>query len=189
MSVLLSDFKNNVKDVVRPNRFRVEFYLSSSVFASLEDVDSSSVADAQQVSSDIYKLQFMVKASSLPGRSISPIEYKRHGATIKYVGDPTYEDIDVTFINDDEMTARRLIDGWMEQIAGFEGNKRLSSEFIIKDSYMIIYQLGRDGNPVRGYELLGVWPKVCQATDLNMESTDQISEFVTTFAYSYWRIV
>lgn len=189
MTIVLSDFKNQIKDVVRPNRFRVEFYVNSSVWRTLADTDSASVSDAQRISSDTYKLQFVVKAASLPQRTIGQVEYKRYGLTAKYIGDPTFEDIDITFINDYEMLGRRFIDGWMEQVVSFEGNKRLVSQNTAKGSSMVLYQLGRNGEPLRGYEFFDIWPKTVAQTDLNMESNDQVSDFAVTFAYSYWKAV
>jgi len=163
MSIKLSDFKSNVKDVARPNRFLVQFLD--------EDWKDES--------------KFLVKSTSLPNRTIGNIELNWQGMKAKVAGDPTFDDITFTFLNDYNFVAKNYVEEWMEIIAKMSTNERTAHEDYKVDIQLT--HLGRTGDEVLGeYILVGAYPMTMDSIELNQESMDTPEEFSTTFAYDYF---
>jgi hypothetical protein len=134
---------------------------------------------------------FLVKSAALPGQSIGTIEVPFRGRRIKLPGDRTFADWSITIINDSNFTIRNAFELWMNNIQGMQSNVAGAgfdpSPFnanMFQD--WTINQLGRQGNPIKAYKLIGCFPTDISAIDVSYEATDQIEEFTVTLAYSYF---
>ncbi len=163
MSIKLSDFKANVQDVARPNRFLVQF---------LDD-------------SWEEPFQFLVKSVSLPNRTIGNIELNWQGMKAKIAGDPTFDDITFTFLNNYEFDIKNYIEKWLEKISTMSTNERTAhAEY---KSEIKLTQLGRTADEVLAeYVLVGAYPITMDSIELNHESNDTVEEMSVTFTLDYF---
>lgn len=140
------------------------------------------------LSSDI---RFKVRATSLPGDSVSSISVPYFGREIKVAGTRTFPDWSFTVINDENFQIRNNLELWMSQINSHVGNLRngaaQSSLGYTTDGF--VYQYGKDGSTLKVYNIIGAFPTDVSPIDLDWASGDQIEEFSVTFAYQYWTSV
>ena len=161
MTISISDFKANFEAGARPNLFRVR------------------IAELGA------KVEFMCKASNLPGATIGMVEVPFMGRVLKVPGNRTFTEWTVTIINDNDFSVRKNMEDWMNRINGHEtnlGDANIATLF--RDG--IVEQLGRDGEVLYTYEFKDLWPTELGEIALAMDSNDEIEEFECTFAYNYW---
>jgi len=168
--IKLDSFRNNLKDLARPNRFLMIFTRSSD-----------------------ETLSYLAKGAQLPGRVIDEIQANWQGMQAKIAGDPTFNDFTVTFINDYELKARKFVEKWLEDIAAMSTNVRSAPSSAVAGHHLDqgcrVQQLGRTGEVLREYKLVNAWPADMADIDLNMDSTSQMAEFTVTFKYDYFEVV
>ena len=162
--IRLESFRGAVKDGARPNRFLLTINSPSG-------------------NSDV--ITYLVKSAVLPGRTIGDVEMNWQGMKVKVAGDPTFNDFSVTFINDYAFEAKNMIEAWLELIAKMDTNERTDQTEYKKDLKM--QQLGRKGEVIKTYWLIGAYPGDMADVDMSMESNDTISDFSVTFKYDYFR--
>ena len=172
MSVLLEDFKQSVRSVVRPNRFEVEIVAPTSL----------------KVPVDADELMFRVQSATIPDRTFNEIPVKFYGMEYKLPGGETTTDLNITFLNDAEWDIRDFFEGWAELINNRSTSEKAFADELFEDGTLItVYQLGFDGKRIAGYEFYHIFPKIVEQIELNMETTDTVETFQVTFAYSYWK--
>lgn len=162
--IRIESFKAAVKDGARPNRF-------------LLTINSPSGNDDS--------ISYLVKSAVLPGRTIGDVELNWQGMKVKVAGDPTFNDYSVTFINDYEFKAKKMVEAWLELISTMESNERTAHAEYKRDVKM--EQLGRKGEVIKTYWLVGAYPGDMADVDMAMDSNDTISEFSVTFKYDYFK--
>ena len=91
----ISDFKNNFRGGVRPNLYQV---LINAPTVGLMD------------------LQFLGKATQIPGSVIGNMDVPYRGRMLKVPGDRTFEDWTVTILNDPNWQHRTAMEQWMNAI-------------------------------------------------------------------------
>jgi len=165
MGIALNDFKAKVQDVARPNRFLFSF--------------ASPVAGA-----DAETISYLCKGAQLPSKTIGEIILNWQGMEAKIAGDPKFEPLTLTFINDYEQAGRTTFESWMKFIADQSTNERESQTDYKVDA--TVQLLGRKGETLATFKMYGAWPQSMDAVDLNTESTDQMSEFGITLGMDYW---
>jgi hypothetical protein len=166
MGIALNDFKAKVSDVARPNRFLLSF------------TSPTGGADAETIS-------YFCKGAQVPGRTIGDLILNWQGMQSKIAGDPTFEDLTLTFYNDYEQLARKTIEDWMILINNQFTNEREDTAAFKVDA--TLQQLGRKQGEVLGtFKMFGFFPKMLDPIDLNMESVDTVGEFGCTFSLDYW---
>ena len=69
-------------------------------------------------------LSLTAKTSQLPGQTLNKIEAPYMGRKIPYAGFRTYEDWQVTIMEDEDFKVRNAIEHWMQDINSPEGNIR-----------------------------------------------------------------
>jgi hypothetical protein len=179
----LSKFRSNVTDVARPNRFWVSMN-------GIEN-DIASYGNDNTVENPTWneKYEFLIKTSSIPGRTIGDIALNWQGMKYNIAGDPTFEDITFTFINNYEWDLRAYFEQWIESISHMATNER-SQPGIYKTDVITMQQLGRtQGDILAEYKLMGAYPTTLSATELSMDSTDGTEEISVTIKYDYFEYV
>jgi len=167
--ISLNNFKSELKDAARSNRFLAEIYPSQSI-----------------VTTNRLEWIYFVKSISLPERSFGELQHKRLGIARKIAGDPVYNDLTITFLNDINYVLRNLIDDWHENIINQESNVRANTSKYSVGSSIIVKHLDGKGSTISKYRFNDVWPKSISAVELNADSNDQASELSVTFAYNTW---
>tara|TARA_B100000965_G_scaffold59351_1_gene45415 strand:- start:4381 stop:5004 length:624 start_codon:yes stop_codon:yes gene_type:complete len=171
--------------IARPNLFEVVLaYPDGAVDSSVADIDPKS--------------RFLVKAANLPASNIAPISVPFRGRQLKIAGDRTFDEWQITVINDTDFAIRTSMERWMNSIAKVSDNSgNINPEDYTKDAY--VYQLGRaavgagsdqgsgENMPVlRTYKFYSIFPTNVSAIDLSYDSSDAIEEFTVTFQVQWW---
>lgn len=136
------------------------------------------------------KLPFFCKIAALPGSTLTQIEQHYFGRPVKFPGNRTFEDLNLTIINDEDFKVRNALETWSNAINSFEGNIRNlpSSSAALFKSTAEVQQLSQDGRVLRTYKFVGIWPNNIAQVDLDW-SSDTISEQSVTFSYDYYYVV
>ena len=163
----ISDFKNNFRGGVRPNLFQVVIN-APVVFGQMD-------------------LQFLGKATQIPGSNIANIDVAYRGRMLKVPGDRTFEDWTVTILNDPEWQNRTAIEQWMNAITNHSQN---SSSINASDVYgnATVTQLSRTGGVIRTYRIQDMYPTEAAAIELTMDADGAPEEFAVTFAVNNFTV-
>lgn len=132
----------------------------------------------------------MIKAASIPASTVSAIDVPYFGRRIKVKGTRTYEDWNVTIINDENFRVRKAMEEWSKRLNTYSGNlldfgSSAPAEY---KSRAEVVQYGQTGDILRTYLFEGIFPINIGAIDLNWETGDAIEEFPVTFAIDYWEV-
>ena len=177
MDVSIENFKSKLRDFARPNRFKVWFTGLDWLPMTLGESDY------------FYNvLPYSVVSAKIPNKSIPEIEIKRYGWQLYVSSDHIFETIDVTFLVDENMHIRSIMENWFNTVHNYNDTNKTPFE-IYKNTKMFISQLGRQGETIKTYELYDVIPVSLSEIDLSMENENQIERFTVTFKYSYYHIV
>lgn len=170
MSIRLNDFKAAVRDVCRPNRYQV----------------SVGGAGAESAGGWTETKTFLCKSAQLPSRTLGQIELNWQGMKAKLAGDPTFDDISFSFLADTDFEARNFFELWADNISNMGTNER--TEHGAYKAEMTIEQLGRTGEILASYTLVGAYPTSVDAIELSTESNDTPEEFSVNITYdSFYR--
>jgi len=133
-----------------------------------------------------FKIPFMVRAAGIPSSSLGSYTTSYFGRQIKFAGDRTFEDWQVTIINDEDFLIRNAMETWSNAINSHDGNLRsLPRDY---KSTAVVTQYSKDGKPIRNYIFEGLYPVTVSEIGLDWNNVDQIEEFTVNFQYDYWRV-
>lgn len=137
------------------------------------------------------KFSFMCKAAQIPGMTLGLIEIPYFGRTVKVPGDRTFEDWNVTIINDEDYLVRNAFEAWNDGIARLDHdtNSTRAPGAAGVNGYvadLTVKQYGKGGQVVKQYQIKNAFPFVVDPIELSWENRDQIEEFGVTFAYEYF---
>ena len=131
------------------------------------------------------KIQFLCKTAALPGQTITPLELKYKGLSIKMAGDRTFEDWSVTIYNDTEFSARTAVEQWMQDIVPLDSSVGpVGYEYMVDKA--MVSQLGRDDSVIATYEFFNMWPTSLGSIELDTEGGDAVETFDVEFCYSHF---
>ena len=159
---------------VRPTMFEVELTFPETV-----------VSDPNLATNEGT---FLIKASNLPASNVGLIDVPFRGRKLKVSGDRTFDDWNITVINDVSFGLRKSFEEWSERIQNHNyalGSNTLNDYF----ASAIVRQLDRDGQQLRAYRFEGIWPQTVSDIGLDFDSTDTYEEYDVTFAVQYWSAI
>ena len=159
---------------VRPTMFEVELTFPDTV-----------VSDPNLATNEGT---FLIKASNLPASNVGLIDVPFRGRKLKVSGDRTFDDWNITVINDVSFGLRKSFEEWSERIQNHNyalGSNTLNDYF----ASAIVRQLDRDGQQLRAYRFEGIWPQTVSDIGLDFDSTDTYEEYDVTFAVQYWSAI
>ena len=163
----ISDFAAKFKGGVRPNLFRVSINGAPELFSDLE---------------------FLCKGTTIPASTIGKVEVPYRGRKLQVPGDRTFEDWNITLLNDVDWQNRSALEAWMARIQTHTANY---SDFDSNDlSYYgqaSVSQLDRQNNIIRTYRM-ECFPTNLAAITLDADTVDTVEEFEVTFAVNYFTI-
>jgi hypothetical protein len=170
MAGSINDFKASfTKDVARTNRFDVEIPVPLTLIPY--------VASARS-------LRYRCETAQFPGRTFATTEQKTYGPIEKYPYLNTYNDLDLTFIVDDDMSQKVFFDAWMNYI-----NPLYNNNYRYKGDYattIVVNQYNVSGEKTYSINLNEAYPISINQMDLNW-SDDSYHKLSVTFAYTYWQ--
>ena len=176
MAFSVNEFRSQMTgDGARPNLFEVSMPFPS--FAS--------PANAQT------KLTFMCKTAQLPGSTVGVVPVNYFGRELKFVGNRTFTDWTISVINDEDFIVRNAFERWMNGINSHNFNVR-NPLALAPLGYSVdseVTQFGKQGNTLKKYRFIGVYPTDITPIDVDWGSNDTIEEFSVTLTYQWWDAV
>lgn len=131
------------------------------------------------------KGQFVCKGAQLPASTIDNTPVNFRGRQVNLAGERTFAPWTITVLNDNDFALRNAFETWMNginDVANNTGRLRPSDYQVDLD----VYQLDRNGTPVKHYKFVDAYPTEVSAIELSFDTNNQIEEFTTTFQYNYW---
>ena len=136
------------------------------------------------------KLVFTCKTAQLPGSTLGVVEVPYFGRMIKLAGNRTFTEWTVSVLNDEDFVVRNQIESWMADINAHERNvadKLYGLPGLGGYAFdSTVDQYGKQGNIIKSYNFVGMWPIDLSPIELSWDANDQIEEYQVTFAYQYW---
>jgi hypothetical protein len=170
MARTLNDFKSSFSgDLARTSRFDVEIPLPLTLIPYIKSA---------------RRLNYRCEVANLPGRTFATTEQKTYGPIEKHPYLTTYNDIDLTFIVDDDMQQRLLFDGWLNYI-----NPTYNYNMRYKENYattLTINQYNVSNEKTYAVSLMDAYPVSMNQLDLDWNG-DGYHKLTVTFAYTYWK--
>ena len=141
------------------------------------------------ISTALGDIEYLCRATSLPGLTITPIERQYLGRTVKIPGDITFAELAVTLVNDTGYDLRNAFEVWMAGINSHEENKRhLGSAFGAECATLTLSVLDPTGTVQQTYNFVDAWPTTVDPIELSWDTASDIEEFGVTFAYQYFTV-
>ena len=129
--------------------------------------------------------EFLIKAASLPGQTITPLPVTFQGMTVNIAGDRTYETWATTVYNDNDFSVKGAIEEWMQEIVPYaSSNGTVGYEYMADRA--TVTQLDRADNIIATYEFFNMWPTALGAITLDSSTGDAVEEFEATWVYSHF---
>jgi hypothetical protein len=176
MAFSVNEFRSQMTgDGARPNLFEV----------SMPFPGFASPANAQT------KLTFMCKTAQLPGSTVGVVPVNYFGRELKFVGNRTFADWTISVINDEDFIVRNAFERWMNGINSHNFNVR-NPLALAPLGYSVdaeVSQFGKQGNTLKKYRFVGVYPTDITPIDVDWGSNDTIEEFSVTLTYQWWDAV
>jgi hypothetical protein len=130
--------------------------------------------------------RFMIQAAQIPASVVGVVDVPYFGRKVRVAGDRTYEDWQVTVINDENFSIRTALEDWQGTINQAIGNLRISSSPESYKKNALVTQYGQAGEEIAQYEFVGLFPTNISAIGLDWNNTDQIETFDVTLTFDYW---
>jgi hypothetical protein len=176
MAFSVNEFRSQMTgDGARPNLFEVS--MPFPVF--------SAPGNAQT------KLTFMCKSAQLPGSTINSVPVQYFGRELKFAGNRTFADWTLNVINDEDFVVRNAFERWMNGLNSHNLNIR-NPIALAPLGYTVdgeVTQFGKQGNQLKKYKFVGLFPTDVTPIDVDWGSNDTIEEFSVTLAYQWWESV
>lgn len=171
MAGSISQFKSSfTKELARPNKFDVNIPVPLTLIPYVNNAKN---------------LIYRCENANLPGRNFATVEQKIGSNPVeKYPYLTTFNDIDLTFIVDDDMNQKVFFDAWLNFI-----NPQYNYNFRYKGDYatpITINQYDVTNQISYSVNLYDAYPVSINQLDLDW-SSDGYHKLVVTFAYTYWQ--
>ena len=137
------------------------------------------------------QLRFVCRASSIPASNIASIDVPYFGRKVKVSGDRTFDDWDVTVMNDENYVVRRAFEEWHSAINSIVPNLKVAAQpgEAAPTGYKgvaTVNHFGKRGDIIAQYQFVNIFPTTIAAMGLDWDSTNTIQTFDVRFAYDYW---
>ena len=167
----IDDFKANlIGGGARANQFRVTITPPPGIAIGL----------------DVRRTSFLVKGSSLPAMTMTPIEVPFRGRKIYIAGDREFADEwTTTFINDTDFMIRNAMERWSNGINDLKNNTGVVRPSAYQAD-LTVDQLDRDDNVLKSYKFINAWPTSIALIELTSEAADALEEFAVTWRYQHF---
>jgi hypothetical protein len=170
MAGSINDFKASFqKDLARPNKFDVNIPVPLTLIPYVKNAKN---------------LVYRCENANLPGRTMMTLDQKIGSNPVeKYPYISTYNDLDLTFMVDDDMNQKVFFDAWLNFInPTYNYNFRYKGDYstaITINQYDVTNQISYSIN------LWDAYPVSMNQMDLDW-SSDGYHKLNVTFAYTYW---
>tara|TARA_R110000823_G_scaffold124888_1_gene251499 strand:+ start:624 stop:1157 length:534 start_codon:yes stop_codon:yes gene_type:complete len=165
----INEFKANIQGGgARANQFQV--FLNTPPGVAATGLDAGRDA-------------FLIKATSLPGQTITEVPVPFRGRTLYLAGDREFETWTTTVIAETDFVIRNGIEIWMSAINDLETSQGLT-RFSDYAADLRVEQLDRSNNVLKAYVLKNCWPTAVTQMDLSFDTVSEVSQFDVTWRYT-----
>ena len=172
MAGSIAEFRANFKkDLAKPHRFDVSIIVPPvlTVFAGQPNASRT--------------LKYSCENAQLPARTFATAEQKTYGPIEKYPYLTTYNDLDLTFIVDSDMSQKYIFDAWLEYInPAFTNNFKYKADY---STYLTVNQYNSQNQIIYTADFYECYPISTNQMDLDW-SADGYHKLTVTFAYTRW---
>ena len=179
-SFKISQFKNAIGNLVRPNLFVATLGGYKKIVGGnttpLSDIDST--------------FKFRCEKAELPGRTLATSEDAvGSGPSLKLPYDVTYNDMTLSIICSTDMKERIFFEQWMDKIIGPAAASNAGLLSYYSDYAMgvtlKVEQLDENGDFLIAYVLQDIYPTALTPMNASWEETNTYQRFGVTLAYRY----
>ena len=168
----LSQLKQALGAVARPNKYRINFSIPAAV----------------PVKSDLSNADVLCKATSFPSMTIGQIEVWNQGRKLPIPGDTSFTTTwNVTFYGTEDHALRKDLISWMIAADHFQTNTHSGQPNNVLGE-LSVEQLDSAGNPTVKYTFHNVFVQEVAEITLGDDTQDTAMEFDCTFSFSDWVI-
>jgi len=134
------------------------------------------------------KIEFLCKAANIPAATLGEVVVPFRGHNLKLAGERTFEDWQITVINDVEFSVRSGLEAWQEEIQALDsGEGSTTTDYLISRAF--VEQLNKDDSVLARYEFFNMFPKNIGEIALSYDTVDALEEFTVDFTFSHWERV
>jgi len=126
---------------------------------------------------------FLVSAAELPGSSVPPATIFYRGRAVHFAGDRQFNPWVATVLNDADFVVRTALEQWMNGMDSTLLKRGYTEPAAYLAGSMQVNQLDRNGEILKSYTMLDVFPTEVSAVGLDYSANDTISNFQVTFYY------
>ena len=137
------------------------------------------------VGGEIEDLAFLCRATSIPSMEIANINVPFRGRAIKIAGDRTIPSWSVTVYNDTNFKLRNAFERWQNGINNMSDNEGLTNPVDYQVDAFLDH-LDRNGNTIKSYTLIGVYPTEIGSIGLDYDEAGNIEQFEVTLQYQFF---
>lgn len=132
-------------------------------------------------------LPLRCESAALPEDTLNRKEVFYFGRHIKLPGARSYQDWNVTVIEDEDFVVRDALQAWSSHINAHEGNvNRLpTAQTTLYKSVADVRMWSQTGQLLTTRQLIGVWPQYIAPIQGDW-GNDEIVRYQVTFCYDYW---
>ena len=124
-------------------------------------------------------------SSEFPPAQLGKLIVAFRGRQLKIAGDRTFENWNVTVIQESTMEVRNSFERWLNGI-----NEHVNGTGLVNpvdyQADMLVEQLDRNDNVIKAVNIRGAFPVNLGAIELSYETTDALAEYTIEWAYQYW---
>ena len=170
------------------NTFRNNALATGGARANLFDVTITGIGATGNLSTGaLADFVFACKASQIPPMTVGIVEVPYFGRVVKVPGNKTFENWNVTIINDEDFDIRAGMEEWMASMGSHLGNINTSTnENLYGTGTVKQYPKTGGTTAIAQYDFVNIFPVNVGEIALDWSSNDAIEEFTVEFAYDYW---
>ena len=166
----LTEFRANVKDVARNNRFLLSLFGPITNVISLPE-----------------NYQFLVTKVQIPKKDISGPVMKYRGSSIMLLGDYKKEQVGITFWNDIDWNVRDFFEGWIDYLSDTtQVNERQNLQDSRFGNSIVLKPLGPSLQELKRYTYQDIMPIDISEIELDQGAENTLQEFIVNFQYSFF---
>ena len=185
----LSEFKNSIEKIVRPNLFYAELNGTDNLLINRNEAGTPIAIGAIK---DTFS--FRCEQAEFPGRTITTADdVGSGGPALKIPYDVTYNDINLSIICAEDMIERIFFELWMESIvttpqSRIAGNAGLISyhKDYARQTTLTVKQLNSQGEVIFYYRLHDIFPIALTPMNATWEEGNTYQRFGVTLNYRYY---
>lgn len=139
------------------------------------------------MNTDARDISILCESCSLPGKTISTLDYRLLRQSVKIANGYVVEDVTFSFHLTTDYHVKKVLDQWMDLVVDIP-NYRATYLFEYR-STVSIYQLDQNNNKIYGIKLRNAYPISLTAITLDNSSTDSTQKISVTLTYEDYEVI